>query len=80
MKKEQRLRHLFEKIMELMQSDMSFDEQHDAFLEYLINIDLNIILYGYTGFAYICNFAAFGVMMGASHSRNDEIKFKLTRS
>ena len=39
MKEEQRLKHLFEKIMELMQSDMSFDEQHDAFLEYLVNID-----------------------------------------
>jgi len=53
-------------------SSVSFSE--------VLNIDLNIILYGYTGFAYICNFAAFGVMMCASHSRNDEIKFKLTRS
>ena len=39
MKEEQRLRHIFEKIMELMQGDMSFEEQHDAFLNYLVNID-----------------------------------------
>ena len=37
--KEQRLSNIFEKIMELMQSGMSFDEQHDEFLEYLVNID-----------------------------------------
>tara|TARA_Y100000114_G_scaffold153439_1_gene173393 strand:- start:2196 stop:2495 length:300 start_codon:yes stop_codon:yes gene_type:complete len=39
MKKEERMSDIFEKIAELMKTDASFEEQEDAFLNYLVNID-----------------------------------------